>query len=349
MTIDEFRERVIDALPNYLPGVCKSQIKQAVISRANNVVVNGIKISLLDTNLSLAVNLDLFYDKVMKEGKLFNTTVKEIADYFRRRLSEPPLDLSSIYDYEKVKDKIVYKILNYRMNKEMLRDFPHMKCGDFAKVYMIELSDSMQESSGITIPNELFNDYGVSIEELDAVAHENMKRLCPMSFVSNSYEYSDLMNSHTVKSMLADLYDMDENEITGVAYGGVPSFCILSSERKVNGASLILENDVVDTIAKQFGNKFLVFFSSVHEAVITKFDEEYTKTEQYERMIQNINETMIPKEEVLSDKVYVMDANNHKLVPMKEAKEYFNKLEKQKQAAEKINSVVHKRETVIKI
>ena len=108
-----------------------------------------------------------------------------------------------------------------------------------------------------------------------------------------------------------------------------PMFC-LTNKAKMNGASLLLQEDIRKQIGECLGSDYFVIPSSVHEVLILP-DNGIFQVPELNAMVQEVNETQVERQEQLSDKVQFCDK---KTAVMENAERRETRLEKEK-AAEK--------------
>ena len=108
-----------------------------------------------------------------------------------------------------------------------------------------------------------------------------------------------------------------------------PMFC-LTNKAKMNGASLLLQEDIRKQIGECLGSDYFVIPSSIHEVLILP-DNGIFQVPELNAMVQEVNETKVERQEQLSDKVQFCDG---KTAVMENAERREARLEKEK-AAEK--------------
>lgn len=108
-----------------------------------------------------------------------------------------------------------------------------------------------------------------------------------------------------------------------------PMFC-LTNKAKMNGASLLLQEDIRKQIGECLGSDYFVIPSSIHEVLILP-DNGIFQVPELNAMVQEANETKVERQEQLSDKVQFCDG---KTAVMENAERREARLEKEK-AAEK--------------
>lgn len=72
--------------------------------------------------------------------------------------------LSDLYSLNTVSNRITYRLVNLEMNRERLKEIPHLYIEDMAKIYAIVVSDKSEGISTIVITNDLLNIWRVDIE-----------------------------------------------------------------------------------------------------------------------------------------------------------------------------------------
>jgi uncharacterized protein YdhG (YjbR/CyaY superfamily) len=81
---------------------------------------------------------------------------------------------------------------------------------------------------------------------------------------------------------------------------------ILSNSNGINGASALLYPEVIENFSNTIKSNVYILPSSIHEVILVPFQEEIDKS-QLIQMVNEVNETQVAKEEVLSSSVYYYD------------------------------------------
>ncbi len=87
-----------------------------------------------------------------------------------------------------------------------------------------------------------------------------------------------------------------------------PMFC-LTNKAKMNGASLLLQEDIRKQIGECLGSDYFVIPSSIHEVLILP-DNGIFQVPELNAMVQEVNETQVERQEQLSDKVQFCDGKD---------------------------------------
>lgn len=312
---NEFIEYVKANVTDYLPEEFeKEEITIQQVVKNNNIVLDGLMIFSHGSHVSPAVYLNPLYEQY-KEGKDLDEIVSNIADAYIENI-EPVVNrefqaqLEDLGNYEIVKDYIFPKLVNLEKNSIRLQDAPYTQREDLAVTYYIKVLENSYSMSSLMITNFLMGKYGVTLEELHALAMENLEQLSPVVCVS-------LMD--TAEEVIADglseregLSDEEAREHAEeiISNGGMEMY-YLSNEFKINGAVCIINENVQQMVADQVGGDYYILPSSVHEVIIVPKRVDVSPRDLTD-MVNAINANFVSEDEYLSDKIYQYDAKEHK-------------------------------------
>lgn len=262
---------------------------------------NGIKLKALiitaeqDTNLHPAIYMEKFYDRYRK-GESLVEIEEAILQVYREGRTEKKFDTSLFTDWEKAKGRIIFKLVNFDRNRELLKDIPHRKFLDLAIVYeyLLEVDDGNGVS--ILIHNTHLKAWKVTADELYATAFRNTPELMGYSFLS----MEKVLRMHIDNGemdMLEELLEAEEAE-----KNRFPMY-VLTNRYKLHGDGCILYENLLKKISAEWGCDICIIPSSVHETILIPMD----KVESYREMSQIIcgaNRTAVTPNEILSDHMY---------------------------------------------
>ena len=135
-------------------------------------------------------------------------------------------------NFEDVKSRIVFKLINTERNKALLEDIPHIEFLDLSIVFQCLV---LQEEFGlcsILIHNVHLKLWDVTKEELYQAAKENTPKLMPFQIKSMQQVLFEIIKKENPEAYSSD--DCPEQYINHI-----PMF-VLSNKHKVEGASCIL-------------------------------------------------------------------------------------------------------------
>jgi hypothetical protein len=223
---------------------------------------------------------------------------------------ETNFDVEFFADFEKVKGRIVYKLINYQKNQEILKEIPHRKIFDLAIVYYCLISNDSIGNATILIFNKHMDMWGVLEEELYSISERNTERLLGMEIKNMDDIMMEILQDSVDGRMGGEesrqvMESMKEDGKRSPMY-------VLTNREKMNGAICILYSQVLNDFAQAIGNDLFILPSSIHEVILVPAEPGITK-EELERMVKEVNETQVEEEEVLSNQVYFFSRRSGKI------------------------------------
>ena len=288
MTYSEFTEALLSFVRIALPEECSARLHTVI--KNNDTRLTGLTISEKGRNIAPTIYLDHYYEKYCA-GDDLNKIVEEIVSTYLEYRPGEDFDMTFFTDYGKVKDRIVYKLVNCDRNHELLQDVPYIPYLDLAVVFCFLLKENKSGSATVLIRNHHMEQWGVTTEDLFAQAKVNSPRLL-------SYELEDM---NTLMKRICGEDTMEPGQMY-----------VLSNSKRLFGASCILDESLLEEIAKEKHSGFYVLPSSIHEVILLPRNTPDT-SEALSGMVRQINETHVSSEEILSDHVYYYDFEKKKL------------------------------------
>ena len=174
----------------------------------------------------------------------------------------------------------------------MLKDVPHIPFYDLSIVFQFLITEENFGNATILIHNAHLQIWGISVETLYQKAQQN----------------ASVLNPYEIKNMQEVLceYIPDKEEDIGQAINNTVPVYVLSNKNRLFGASCILYPELIQDFAQAVGSDLYIIPSSVHEVLLlpTHGTEE---SEDIKRMVQEVNDTQVETEDVLSYSVYFFD------------------------------------------
>ena len=348
MDYKDFVEQVKEHIKDFLPEkFADAEITVNQIVKNNDCILDGLIIKTEESNICPTVYLNSYFEQI-KDGAEPDSVLSMIAATYEEHYIDYDMDVSAAADYDRIKDKIVCKLINGEANEQFLQNKPYTQIEDLAVVYQILISQNEKGTATITISDDLLAKYGITQEELHEQAIANMESLQPFSFKSMNETVLEMFASELVQE-----HGMDMEQAREMAEQMIPTapdtMYVLTNDTKVNGASEIIRDDVRQEIADKIGD-FFVLPSSIHETLIIPKSAGMDQKE-LEQMVREVNRTEVLPEERLSDHVYEYDAKEHELFRSDRAEERKEQKEKRQEdkqdrpslksrLAEKQNTVV---------
>lgn len=267
------------------------RVKLNDVMKNNGVVLRGITLMQDDSNISPTIYLNPYYDAYENGDTTLGTVIDEVIDTYERNKINRSIDMKFFLNYETVKSRIIFKLINTEKNRELLRDVPYIPFHDLSIVFQCLVSEERFGNASILIHNVHLQLWKVNARELYERALENTPLL-------QGYELADM---NTVLEEMKALGGIDDEEIEDMQQE-VPMY-VLSNKSRINGASCILYKDILKDFAMVVDKDLYVLPSSIHEVILLPSDGTQ-ESEQLKEMVREINQSQVEKEEVLSDSVY---------------------------------------------
>lgn len=261
----ELKNAFCEKFPQYLPEPFRSgKVKNTTVKKTNRSR-DAICICSKDIQGSPILYMDDIYKKYMETGDLY-VTLDFFAGYYMEAVKYMKRNMEK---FEKINapEKIIFQLVNYDRNRELLNTVPHRRFQNLALIYrMIIISDEENLHSAL-ITSDYLNATDYSEEDLYALACENTKNIFPPR-----------------------IKRIDEN------------FFALSNEYLTYGATAMMYPEVIKSISDMLKSDLYILPSSIHELFIMAKGEE--SIEEILEVIRDANENLCAPEEVLSDRPY---------------------------------------------
>ena len=259
------------------------------VIKNNGCEMDGLVIMEKGKDIAPTIYLDSFYE-LYTNGENIKNIIRQIEVIYEQNKNNVTFDVNILKHFDTIKDKIVYKVVNYRSNEKLLEQVPHKRILDLAVVFYCLLDNEYGRSATALIYNNNLKNWNVTIDDVYKAALKNTP---------------DLLHSK-ISSMTA-LFEkcgvnVDGEEVDLKDY--VPSdMYVLTNESKLNGAACILYENVLYDFAQKLGEDLYILPSSVHEVILLPKLSMFEKDELV-NMVKEVNTEGVAADEVLSDHVY---------------------------------------------
>lgn len=176
MEIKRFAQNVQAAVQKDLGQGYKVTLKD--IAKNNGVTLSGMIITAEGQNIAPTIYLDSFHE-AYEGGVSFERIVEKILEVYRTDTPSQSIDMEFFRDFEKVKDRICYKLINREKNEELLSQIPHKEFLDLEICFYYAYQGEALGNGSILIFNTHLEMWDTSIEELFALAQENTPAIFP--------------------------------------------------------------------------------------------------------------------------------------------------------------------------
>lgn len=259
------------------------------VIKNNGCEMDGLVIMEKGKDIAPTIYLDSFYE-LYTNGENIKNIIRQIEVIYEQNKNNVTFDVNILKHFDTIKDKIVYKVVNYRSNEKLLEQVPHKRILDLAVVFYCLLDNEYGRNATALIYNNNLKNWNVTIDDVYKAALKNTP---------------DLL--HSKISSMAALFEkcgvnVDGEEVDLKDY--VPSdMYVLTNESKLNGAACILYENVLYDFAQKLGADLYILPSSVHEVILLPKLSMFEKDELV-NMVKEVNTEGVAADEVLSDHVY---------------------------------------------
>lgn len=302
MSYQEFISEVLKRLKTNLP--LGTEIKVQKIIKNNNLHLDGLTIMSEKSNVSPTFYLNYYYEDY-KEHEDMDLITELILSSYREQPSIGHINVDFFTDFLEVKDKIAYKLVNFNLNKELLKDVPHIPYLDLAIVFYCIVQRPGFPNGTILIHNQHLKLWNLTDRELYQIAIENTPQLLPCHLINIRELLSDTYLASHYCSEQGDLSidDLDKFDAENESDALMPTMYVLSNQSKIFGASVILYMNLLEEISERFQSSFYILPSSIHEVILVP-DIDQSKLDHYSEMVMEVNSKHVLDEEILSDHAY---------------------------------------------
>ena len=247
------------------------------VTKNNGTRRTGILFKQEDSNLAPTIYLEEFYQKYLK-GQQVPDLADSICSIYQEIRVKKTCDCQNLFDFNHVKEHIVYKLIRRDANEELLKQIPYEPFLDLAVVYYIQIDNTRFGSAAIQIRNEHLRYWRVEMEEIRRLAEKNTPRIYPVQ----------------IRQIVRFMY-------------------VATNEQCSLGAAVMRYPDFREKVRGMIRGDFYILPSSIHEVILVP-ESFGLEPERMQEMVKEINQTGVAPEEVLSDSVYYFDGEEIRIV-----------------------------------
>ena len=298
MTKNEFYSTVTKKVEEIL-GDVTTEISE--ITKVN-LSLDGLTIRKKGENIAPTIYLNQYFTQ-FHDGREVDDIVNDIIRVYENNQPENIMDVfktEDFYDFDKMKEKIVLKVINTERNLDLLEQVPHldMEGLGLSVVFYVSLMTG-EKSAGILIKNEHLKLWEKTVSDLLMVAEINTNR----------------MHAFTIKSMnevLSGMFGFEEDLIPD----DVPALYVLTDENKTFGASQLYLKNKIREFAEKNNCDVYILPSSVHELLLLRADFPNLEPSYLKEMVCEVNATEVSDEDFLCDGAYKFELATDKIIAL---------------------------------
>jgi len=303
MEMKEFSEKVRREMEARLG----KETEVAEKNKNNGIRLHGLTVKGEIGSIEPVIYLEPFYERYLEAGD-WEGTVKDILVSYEMSRTAVSCDMGWLYDYKETEGKLIYRLVNYELNREMLCDVVYERYLDLAKVYCVKC-DVEGENGFMVIHKNHLSLWNITEDEIKRAAEKNTPVLMPAKygkieiFLRTALE--DMMTEQEKESGCLEIWgEPVKLENVGNIGDSVRGMYVLTNEEMVQGAAAICYPGVLGKIADVLKADLAILPSSIHEVILVPAGQN-VEDMSYKEMVYEINRSRVPWDEVLSDSVYL--------------------------------------------
>lgn len=293
-----------DAVKEMLEVWCGDRLHISVneVNKNNGVKRTGIVIREAAFNIAPNIYLDGYFEKY-HAGMALGDICRAVMETYKESRAQQDFDISDFAHFQKVKDKICYKLINADRNREMLAKMPHREYLDMAVIYYVLHSRNENGMATTVVDNKIMEMWEIDEKTLYECAQANMPKLLKGCIYSLGNKIMEIMGQPIEAGNSAEDFFNCCMDVSGKE----PLY-IASNIALQDGAAVILYEGVLKEFAGKTGGDFYILPSSIHECLFFPVSMASMEVTEIARMVREVNQKEVSMEEVLSDHVYRYDA-----------------------------------------
>jgi len=301
MRLEEFGNKVCSALKEVMGTGYEIVFRE--VTKNNGVRLHGVVITGKDSNVSPAIYIDELYE-AYESGRAFGGIVHDILCVYQKNVKEIDMDMEFFTQYSRAKSRILYKLIHWESNQELLAEIPYIDWQDLAIVFYYAFEDVRFGRATILIKNSHMAMWGIGTSVLYETAKTNMLRLRPEEMLPIGQLIQEFMEQRPYYGGRECGMGLPEGIDTATEHSAM--MYVLSNCDRVFGASALLYSRSMKLLAGRLNRNLVILPSSVHEVILVP-DDGMTEKDFYRKMVKEVNDTQVDPEERLSYNVYYYD------------------------------------------
>lgn len=302
----EFAKEITKNLNEYFNDVLDMKVtaREQKLTRANQPDCWAIVLTKENSNASPALILSKLYNRYLEGDTLDELTVS-IAMGCMQALTCPPPEFMTLRK-ESLRERLRVRVINSERNQEYMSDVPSMEVvPEIHMICDIQVQNVQGEKWRTKVTRSLMQDM-----EYD-----------PATMMEDALRNS-LKNHPPVLFELRGDGDLSDNLLGEEEYRMDPdSMYILSTKDTLMGAAAMFYPGVQQRLSEMAGGNFYAIPSSVHEFIVLPERGFYDEVE-LQATLKSANQDLVAPEDVLSDTVYVYDAELSVMLSCREYAEF---------------------------
>jgi len=291
MTYESFKQQLADQLRTFFSADTHISIQQ--FPHNNHLILDGLTILEPGINISPTIYLNQYFEQFRNGAKLSDIQ-QQILQYYHQHCPLSSIDTDFFTCFNQVSPRIVYKLIHFEKNRELLREIPHIPYLDLAIVFYCLVPETPYENASILIYNNHLAYWNISKDTLMELARKNTQMLLP-------WRCSPL--AELIRPALELLPEQEQASTYEILEEETVPMYVLTNSQQYFGAACILYSNALYDISHNLQDDLYILPSSIHEVILIPASMAEHPTE-LANIVQEVNITEVAPDEILSDSVY---------------------------------------------
>lgn len=293
MTFEEFQYYIEENILN--DWMDDAVVSIHMIRKNNGIKQTGLCIKREEEAMTPTVYLDDYYEYYLK-GEELDEIIKRIREEYEWAMTRVASYHLHLSHFEDIKKRIIYRLVNYEKNQDILMESPCIRLYDLAVTFRwLAYRDEIGISTAL-ITNQEMELWDVSLHELLLAAQDNTQKMFPPRIIS----MDDFLKKMGRK------IEGGSSDIT---------MYIMTNEQQINGATVLIYGEPLQLFAKKMKTDFYILPSSIHEMILVPV-EFFDEPDDLFEMVREANRTIVSAGDVLSDSVYYYNFRKNRIIPL---------------------------------
>ena len=291
MDYTSFVKEIERKVREQVPDSCTVEVRP--VRKNNGVMLDSIMIRRPKELTCPNIYLNQIYD-AFREGMTMDQAAECVLQTFRSASSALKMEADQLISQSIIREQVVYRLINFEKNRELLGEVPHKTVLDLALVYYVMIENEQIGRGAIMVQDQFLKYYDIPADELDKAAAENTPKLLPADFI----RISDLLREFGEKT---GAYSYSEISLEDEACAA-PLY-VLTNRARQYGAYYLTDTEVLSEISRKLDSDLYLLPSSVHECMVVPVNS-WQDPEDLAQMVWEINREQVSADEYLADSVY---------------------------------------------
>lgn len=267
------------------PGI---KLCREKIPKNNGILLDSIILTPASGACAPVIYLEPLYAHY-KNGASMDSICRAVLSCLEHQLPFSAELCFKLHKLDAVKDRITFRLVNRKQNEKLLEDVPWLPFLDLAVIFYLHLESNSEGQVSALIHNRLASLWALSPKELFSFAQINTPSLLPPVLT----KLDDM-----VCRLAPGFFPKPEES------SSLPLLHILTNRSGLFGAACMLYEDAVKDFAGRMASDIIILPCSVHEVLLLP-DFHAFEYDALCRMVQDVNASEIPEEDILSDHIYI--------------------------------------------